>query len=200
MSSKGSVTHWIEQLKVGERNAAAQALWERYFQKLVRFARRKLEGMPRRVADEEDVALSAFKSFCQATKKGRFPDLTDRDDLWRLLLRITADKTVDLIRYNARQKRKALGESVLGTGRDSDARGFAQVVGDDPTPQFAAIMAEEYRRLLDLLEDPVLQNLAELKLEGHTNAEISGRLNCSLRTVERQLHLIRKKWERGVTS
>ena len=95
MEDKGSVTHWIHAIKKGE-SAAANALWEHYFDKLVRLARRKLDGMPRRIADEEDVALSAFDSFCRAAKKGRFPDLADRDGLWRLLIQMTVRKAVDL--------------------------------------------------------------------------------------------------------
>jgi hypothetical protein len=67
MSSPGSVTCWIQQLKAGER-AATQALWESYFQRLVARARRQLAGVPRRAADEEDVALSAFDSFCRAAE------------------------------------------------------------------------------------------------------------------------------------
>ena len=40
--------------------------------------------------DEEDAALSAFVSFCTAAGEGRFPDLPDREELWRLLVVITA--------------------------------------------------------------------------------------------------------------
>ena len=99
MPSKASVTHWIGQFNGGDRDAAARALWERYFVKLVRFARKKLEDLPRPVADEELVALSAFKSFCLAAERGRFPNLADRNELWRLLLWITASKAKDLRRY-----------------------------------------------------------------------------------------------------
>src|SRR5947209_3676484 len=83
MTSPGSVTHWIGQLKAGEA-AAAQPLWEGYFQKMVQLARGKLQGLPRRAADEEDVALSAFDSFCRGAGAGRFPQLSDRDSLWPL--------------------------------------------------------------------------------------------------------------------
>jgi hypothetical protein len=86
MASEGSVTHWIGQLQAGDP-AAAQPLWERYFLKLVHLARRKLQGLPRRAADEEDVALSAFDSFCRAAEARRFPALADRDGLWRLLVK-----------------------------------------------------------------------------------------------------------------
>ena len=41
MSSEGSVTRWFDALQAGDP-AAAQQLWERYFQRLVGLARQKL--------------------------------------------------------------------------------------------------------------------------------------------------------------
>src|SRR5437867_2320240 len=79
MLSHGSVTQLICEIKTGEGNAA-QKLWEAYFRKLVRLARNKLGKTPRRAADEEDVALSAFDSFFAGVAKGRFPQLNDRTD------------------------------------------------------------------------------------------------------------------------
>src|SRR3954469_7065224 len=104
MSSQGSVTHWISLLKAGE-HAAVQPLWERYFPRLVALARARLRGAPRRVADEEDVALSAFDSFCRHAEQGRFPQLLDRDDLWQVLVMLAARKAVELIRHECRLKR-----------------------------------------------------------------------------------------------
>jgi len=80
-------------------------LWERYFARLVGLARQKLRSTPRRAADEEDVALSAFDSFCRQAEAGRFPQLLDRDNLWRLLVTVTARKAFHLIRDKNRQKR-----------------------------------------------------------------------------------------------
>lgn len=88
-----SISRWICELKEGDLEAA-QPLWERYFAKLVDVARRKLKGIPRGARDEEDVALSAFDSFCRAAKNGRFPKLHDRDELWRILLAITVRKVI----------------------------------------------------------------------------------------------------------
>ena len=96
MSTPGSVTAWIEQLKAGDA-AAAAPLWQGYFRRLVGLARQKLGAAPRGVADEEDVALSAFDSFCRAAAQGRFPRLDDRDDLWQLLVMITTRKAIDLV-------------------------------------------------------------------------------------------------------
>src|SRR5262249_29582601 len=140
MSSGGSVTFWIGQLKAGDEHAAHK-LWEGYFQGLVGRARKKLQGAARRVADEEDVALSAFDSFCRGAGGGRFPKLDDRSDLWQLMVMITARKAVDLRQHEVRKKR---GGGVVHVGSDaSSVEGkegdvLAQVVGREPTPEFAA--------------------------------------------------------------
>ena len=89
------------------------------------------------------------------------------------------------------------GESALG---QSDEQMLAQVVGDTPTPEFAAMMAEQWRVLLDLLDDkprpgPPLRELALRKMEGYTNAELAEQFDCSKRTIERGLCLIRGKWK-----
>src|SRR5438105_897393 len=98
MSSAGSFTQLIELLRGGDP-AAIQRLWEAYFPRLVGLARKKLKEVPRRAADEEDVALSAFDSFCDGAARGRFPQLADRDDLWHVLVTITARKALQLMRH-----------------------------------------------------------------------------------------------------
>ena len=190
-----TVTGWIRGIEAGDP-AAADALWARYYEKLVRIARRKLAGTPRRIADEEDVVISAFHSFCRAAREGRFPRLADRTDLWRLLIKLTARKAVDLIRYNARQKRRVVGQSALAQPGDDDPGGnLDTVIGKSPSPAFAAQVADQCRHLLELLGDADLEKLALAKMEGHSNEEIAGKQGCSVRTIERQLHLIRRKWE-----
>jgi RNA polymerase sigma factor (sigma-70 family) len=193
----GSVTHWIHEIKSGNRDAAQQ-LWERYFERLVRMTRAELKGSNRRVADEEDVAISVFDTFCRAAENGRFPNLADRDSLWRLLITMAAHKAVDARRHDARLRRGGgvvRGESALGWSADlDDPQAIAQVVGDSPTPEFSAMMSERIQKLMSLLHDEPLRELAIGKMEGYTNEEMAQRLDCSLRTVERRLRLIREKF------
>lgn len=195
----GSVTHWFARLEHGDADAAQQ-LWERYFPELVRLARAKLRDLPRRGADEEDVALSVMDSFFEAAQQARFPDLADRNDLWRLLLRMTARKIVDLRRRELRQRRgggKVISTAALdGTSDLFGGPSLAEIVGDAPTPEFAAMMAEQCRLRLEQLNDPDLETMAVAKMQGFTNAEIAQQMGCSVRTVERRLHLIRRIWER----
>jgi DNA-directed RNA polymerase specialized sigma24 family protein len=196
MSATGSVTSWLVQLKAGNP-AAAQPLWERYFQRLVGLARKRLQGARRRDPDEEDVALSAFDSFCQGAMGGRFPQLADRDDLWRLLVVITARKALDLLKRRGRLKHggRPRGEAALLDPADPSNADLEQVVGDEPTPEFAAQVAEECQRLLDKLGDDELRKVAVWKMEGDTNEQIAERLGKALATVERRLRVIRKLWE-----
>ncbi len=89
-SHTGSITNCLAGLRNGDA-AAAQPLWERYYDKLARRARAKMirMGCSRVAQDEHDVALSALDSVCRGLQEGRFPKLADRDGLWRLLVWIT---------------------------------------------------------------------------------------------------------------
>jgi RNA polymerase sigma factor (sigma-70 family) len=200
MSSAGSVTTWISQLQAGDRQAAQQ-LWERYFQHLVKLARRKLKGAPTEAADEEDVVLSTLDSFCRGAKGGRYPQLHDRDDLWQLLVVITERKAIDLVRHERRLKRgggKVLLQGEMAGTDSSDQQAMARIESLEPSPEFAAQVAEECRRLLDCLEDPELEAVALWKMEGFTNDEIAAQLGCVRRTVDRRLALIRRIWQKEV--
>jgi DNA-directed RNA polymerase specialized sigma24 family protein len=189
MSAEGSISRWLGWLRAGDRQAAA-SLWQRYFDRLVQLARGKLRDAPRRAADEEDVALSAFDSLCRGAEAGRFPKLADRDSLWRLLVVLTARKAAHLKRDAARQKRGGGGWPAAGA-QEPD---LEQILDAGPTPELAAQMEEESQRLLDGLGDEELRAVALWKMEGYTNEEIARRLSCGLRSVGRKLRVIRAIW------
>lgn len=198
MSSE-SVTIWIERLKDGDP-IAAQQVWERYFEQLTRYARKKLQAASRRVADEEDAALSAFDSFCRSAQAGRFPKLNDRGDLWQLLVLITARKAADHVHRERAAKRgsgEVRGESVFQGAADAEgvSLGIQQIVGSEPTPEFTAQVADEVQHLLACLPDADLRQIAVWKLEGFTNKEISTKLDCVERSIERRLGVIRSHWK-----
>jgi DNA-directed RNA polymerase specialized sigma24 family protein len=193
------VTLLLRQLQAGERDAA-EGLWRLYFPRLVRLARGHLLGLPRRAADEEDVALTAFDSFCRGAEQGRFPLLHDRDGLWQLLVTITARHAAEWRQHETRRKRgggDVRGHSAFGPpGEGEGGDGFDQVAGSAPEPGFEVALAESCQRLLDLLGDEQLRHIAVWRMEGHTNPEIARRLGCVVETVERRLRLIRSVWQR----
>ena len=183
------VTAWLGQLRAGD-SAAVRPLWEKYFRRLVGLARTRLRATSRRAADEEDVALSAFDSFCRHAEAGRFPDLTDRDSLWRLLATFTLRKAAKHLRAANSLKRGGGAVTEDGTGV------FEALVSGEPEPALAAEVAEECERLLSALGDPELKRIALLRVDGYTVEEIAARIERAPRAVKRKLSLIRGIWER----
>ncbi|MCG8650711.1 MAG: sigma-70 family RNA polymerase sigma factor [Pirellulales bacterium] len=191
-----SVTAWIGELKDGQ-DEASQKIWERYFGQLVRVAAKRLGSSSRRIADEEDVAVSVFDSLCRGAAAGRFKQLHDRDDLWKLLTAIAGMKAVDQIRRQTAQKRggtNVRGESIFGGSDASQIDGLAQLLHSEPTPEFMALMDEQQQEMFQALPDKSQREVARLRFEGYSNEEISSQLGISLRTVERKLKVIRAIW------
>jgi RNA polymerase sigma factor (sigma-70 family) len=198
MSSEGSVSRWLDQMRQGNADAT-QALWERYFKSLIAHARQQLQGSSCGITDEEDAALSAFHSLYQALREGRYPELSDRVSFLRLLRSITENKVADQRRYDGAEKRgegKVKRESEFANEDWSSDGGFLdQAAKTLTTPDVLAGMSETYCKQLERLADPVLQEIVHAKVQGYTNVEIAAQLNCSERTIERRLELIRKKWD-----
>lgn len=183
-----SITRLIGMARASDPNAAEQ-LWHVYFEKLVAVARRRLPEAAPRGADAEDVALSAFASFWAGAGQDRFPQLTDRTALWPLLVAITANKCTDLIRRETRQKR--------GGGALADASAIEHLIAKEPPPEFACQVADQLVHLLVRLDqtgDPTLRRVAELRMNGLTQAEIAEELGCVRETVGRKLRLIELCW------
>lgn len=198
MVEEESVTTWLNRLKSG-RSEAGQQIWQRYVEDLVRLARRKLGRAPRRAADEEDVVLSAFDGFLKGVADRRFGKLDDREDLWQILIMLTERRAIALKRREKALKRgggEVRGESVFQAhgSNGSHKRGLDQAPGREATPAFAAEMTGQLRHLLDQLSDDVQRQIAQGKLQGKTNQELTDELGISLRAVERKLAMIRDKW------
>ncbi len=177
-----SVTRLIRDLHAG-RESAAGGLLEVYFERLVQLARKRLSGLPGMMGYEEDVALRSFHSLCRRIQRQDRPlQLSDRDELWRLLATRTISRAIDLIRRHKPQE-------VAG------AHDVEQLLNREPTPEEAAEMADECHRLLDLLDDPELRRIALMKVEGYTDEEVAAQLDCVPRTIERKIRRIRMLWK-----
>jgi DNA-directed RNA polymerase specialized sigma24 family protein len=195
-TNEDSVQQWIEALKRGESDHARR-LFQEVYQRMVRLARRRLGAQSPRWVDEEDVALSAFDSFCRRAGEDRFPTLKNRDDLWKILLRITSRKAKDYLRAHRTLKRgggEVRGDSAIA---DAELRGAMPDGGvEHQTPHLVAVVAEQCRRMLAALDDDTARSIALWKLEGYTDVEIADRLGCVPRTVVRKSNRIRDIWKR----
>ena len=193
MDSQSSVTHWLHRLGNSDESIAQEQLFHRYFQQLVGLASQKLRRQSSLAGDGEDVALSAMDSFFQRARRGDFPDLTSRIDLWALLVTITTRKAINEVhRQNSAKRRRASTTQRLSGDR------LAWLAADEPTPDLVAELAEECNQRLESLPDESLRQVAQLKLEGFTNTEIAQQLNIAERTVGRKLFCIRREWSDSV--
>jgi RNA polymerase sigma factor (sigma-70 family) len=165
------------------RDSAVGPLLAAYFDRLVQLARQRIGNLPGMGGYDEDLALRSFYSVYRRVRDPARPlQLSGRDDLWRLLATRTISRAIDLIR-------RYRPEEVPGDHE------FENLLAREPTPEEATEVADECRRLLELLDEPQLRQIALWKVEGYTNEEIAARLDCVPRTVERKVRRIRVLWK-----
>ncbi|MDB4732825.1 ECF-type sigma factor [Planctomicrobium sp.] len=196
------VTQWIDGLQQGDESATRK-IWEHFVKQLCVAMREKLHPETRRVYDEEDAAISAFRSFCNGVEQGRFPDLNDRHSLWRLLLVIASRKVTHRHRYEQQQRRdvrKNLEASLFSPTDESGAAGLAQFTSREPTPELQAEFMETSSELFNSLNNTELKEIAQLKIEGFTDGEIAAQLNLSRQAVQRKMERIRRVAQRILDS
>lgn len=196
--SDDSISVFLKRIQEGRDEEATAELWKVYYEQLVRVARRNLGTLPKRSADEDDVAQSAMFSFFRAAEAGRLTGLEHRDELWKLLLTI-------VIRKANRQKERAValkrgggdvrGESVFVRAGETENPGLSGVAGDEVGPEVLMGCQE----MLELLDDNTLRDIALLRMEGFTVDEIAERIEVSRATVNRKLELIRTIWQDSET-
>lgn len=187
-AAHGSVTYLFALARSGDA-AAFSPLWEHFFPRLVGLARKRLAGRPVVVGDAEDAAQAALISFWQQLRTGEFLEDLRRDSLWNLLAKFTVRKVGKQVRHEAAGKRG--GGRVHGV---SDDQPLEELVGVLPTQELDLQAAE----LMEGLPAD-LQELAMLRLMGHSTQEIARQLDCTQRKVQRKLELIRLRWERTLS-
>lgn len=187
MQQDQSITGWFLALRDGD-DSAADRLWRRYFNRIMSVARGRLP--PDTAYDEEDLALSVFHAVCKAAQEGRCPDLSNREELWALMLVIARRKVTSRVRHVSRKRRAGDGQRPQRTTIDPD-----ELAAGNSSGALSVTLEEECERLLKLLNDPKLESIALMKLDGYTSAEIGRQVGVAEATVKRKLAVIRKRWE-----
>jgi hypothetical protein len=195
MQEPGSITRWVSDLALRDDDAARH-VWDRFFHRLVALAKQQLQRRSWGGVDEEDVALSALDSFIARRGDGAYPQLGSRDDVWKLLAVITRRKALNVMRQEMAMRRGG-GQQVR---QDFD---LLTAFRTEPTPDQAAEVLDEARRLLDVVlanREPNLRIIALGKLQGEDNIVLAKQLTVSRRTIERKLEMIRLLWEQDLES
>jgi RNA polymerase sigma-70 factor (ECF subfamily) len=168
-------------LKNGD-DRAAQEIFDRYADRLMVIARRRLSVKFSRRVDPEDVVQSVMRSFFRRTLDGQF-DFVEGKDLWRLLSKITLRKVLFQIRHHQAGKRDVNAETSVD-GDESNSTKKPLAVDRQPSPVDANIFMEELQALLAELSPPY-RRIIELRLQGFRVREIAEQQGCSERTIHR---------------
>ena len=187
-----SPPYWIKRIQAGETNIPAIVLHD-VFRRLALYASRHFyRYFP--AYDAEDAAQSALRSFCIGLRNRKFDDLKNSDEVWKTLITITKRKIIDRVHYETRQKRGSgyiFNESTL---TENDRLEFEHREGSEVPPDLIVDIADEIDFKLGQLSDQ-LKKIALWRIEGYSNSEIAQFHNCTERTIERKLALIRKIWQ-----
>lgn len=190
MSNQSTVSTWLLRLKGQSDDLSAQKLWDSVSPRIQVLARRLIQRFGSDAAfDEDDVTVSVFTSLYSGLNTQQFPNLQDSEGLWKLLTLMTVRKVNDHTKLRRAIKRNGLTESESLAASKIDRCADGQ-----PEPSVEVMMADQCRAMLSQLNDPVLEKIVLLKLDGYTNEEIAERLQYSRRTIQRMLNLVRDVW------
>jgi RNA polymerase sigma factor (sigma-70 family) len=167
---------WFELFRKGDE-AAAQELFDRYVDQVMKLARRHLHRPMAGRVDPEDIAQSVFRTFFIRARQGQF-QIEEADDLCKLLARITVHKTFRQIAFHKRAKR----DTHVETGEPQEM--LLNRLASGPTPQEAAAFVDQLENFLGKLQ-PIERQILELRMEGHNNLEIADKLGISDRKIRR---------------
>jgi len=172
--------------RLGDEQAARQ-LFETYMERLVALARRRISQRLASRVDPEDIVQSVFRTFFGRLKAGEF-EISDQDDLCKLLMRITVHKTLRQIAFHQAAKRNPGLEKGQ---QDLDDDRLREVLDNEPTPEATVAFVDQLEHFLSRLR-PEEREVLEMRLQGFSNDEIGEKLNIKHdRTIRRIIERIR---------
>lgn len=168
---------------------AAHELFRRYSERLLALVRSRLSHKISARLDPEDIVQSVYR--CFFSNVGQDHVVLERSgDLWRLLVTITMNKVIDQTRRQS-AGRRSVERELHGSFADDEFGPGSEVLARGPSPEDAAAVLEEVEHVMNSLE-PLHRRIVELRLQGHSTAEIANEVQRTERTVRRVLELVRE--------
>ena len=159
---------------------------------LIALARQRLDKRLKQRVDPEDIVQSVYKSFFIRHRDGQL-DVVNWQSLWGLLTLITLRKCADRAEYFRADRRDVNREASAGADQAPIWQG---VVGREPSPEEATLLAETVEALLSGLDQDE-RGIIEMSLQGHSTQEISTALGRAERSVRRLRERVRLQLERA---
>ena len=195
LSEEGSVSGFLRDARLG-RVLAIERLTEKYLIRLESFANSRMSVASRQVEDEQDIAIKVLSEFFSGMMNGKYDGLRNREQLWRLLAKITVCRVIDHYeKYQAKKRgagqTKHLGNLAIENVRN-DFNVLSDVSIDEIDPQLSLALKESYEQLFESICDDLDQSIVQLNLEGLTNHQIAKQLGIGERTVRNRLGRIQQ--------
>jgi RNA polymerase sigma factor (sigma-70 family) len=185
------VAELLARVRLGDADAT-EAIFHRYVNRLVAFARTRLSAKLAQRVDPEDVVQSVYRSFFLRAQDGQYT-LDHSGDLWRLLATITINKLHKQVEFHTAQKR-AMDREQAPPADGSVAGVSPELLAREPSPDEAMAAVEELHHLMQKLT-PLQRRMLELYLQGHSVAEVAEAVERSERAVRRLLALVKEQLE-----
>jgi RNA polymerase sigma-70 factor (ECF subfamily) len=174
-----------ELCRVGDPDAARK-LFDRYVDRLVALARRRLSQSLASRVDPEDIVQSVFRTFFGRLQEGHF-QLEQQDDLCKLLVRITVHKTLRQVAFQTAAKRNPGAEAGQ---ENADRDELFAILDREPSPEMAVMFLDQLEHFLAHLS-PDERRILEMKVQGYSNEDICQELKIYDRKIRRVLERIR---------
>ncbi|HEX6961323.1 MAG TPA: sigma-70 family RNA polymerase sigma factor [Lacipirellula sp.] len=182
-SSAATDRSLLRRFRSGEQDAAT-TLYERYARKVQDVAKARTSPALAPRLDADDVVQSVFRTFFRRASEGQY-EVPDGAELWNLLHVISLNKIRSLASHHRAAKRNVAATTPLEDNRAIASEG------------------EDGLRLLKMVIDEALEampddqrRMVQLRIEGHSVAEIALATQRSKRSVERLLQDFRGRLSR----
>jgi len=164
----------------------AQKLVDRYADRLMGLARKRISQRLASRVDPEDIVQSVFRTFFRRVKENKF-SIADHDDLIRLLMRITVHKTLRQVAYHKAAKRDPSAETPQG---EEHQERMLELLDGEPTPEAVNVFEDQMVHFFAKLK-PDERKILEMRMEGYSNEEIAEKLGTYDRKIRRSAERIR---------
>jgi RNA polymerase sigma factor (sigma-70 family) len=191
MDGPSTTAELVVRLRHGDPEAA-EVVFARYAQRLTHLAEQQLSRKLAARFDGADVVQSVFRTFFRRSARGEFR-IDSSAELWRLLVRITLQKTRAYGRQHTAGVRDVTAEAPCGEAL------LLEAMTHEPGPAEAVALIDQIQDLLRGL--PALYcDLLQMRLEGRSVSDTAAQLGVSRRTVHRALNLLQQRLVRSADS
>ena len=179
------VADLLDGLRADDQEAARQ-LVDRYLDRLVALARRRISQRLASRVDPEDVVQSVFRTFFCHAKEGKF-QIKDQDDLCKLLIRITVHKVLKQVEHHTARKRDAHMETEQG---NRTLERMQELLSKEPSPEAQVMFLDQLEHVISQLGSTP-RRILEMRMQGYSEKEIAAEMGVSDRTIRRVIERVR---------